>query len=181
MGIRDFNPHVKINLTRTYFYDILDCVSEKNRKHTRCQCGGNGRHKGLKIPRFHNRFGSSPITGTIDVSGQENLIQSLATAICDVKHQINDHLHMKTDIIRSIGSLTDSRDDEIPDSKVQSKVFLFMIRWSNRAETFSFTGSASKVLPLSRADNDYMTTFMKGLWKQSPFFKINLTNFIFQV
>lgn len=31
----------------------------------RCRCGGIGRRKGLKIPRWRHRAGSSPATGTI--------------------------------------------------------------------------------------------------------------------
>ena len=29
-----------------------------------CRCGGIGRHKGLKIPRWQQRTGSSPVSGT---------------------------------------------------------------------------------------------------------------------
>lgn len=29
-----------------------------------CRCGGIGRHKGLKIPRWKHRTGSSPVSGT---------------------------------------------------------------------------------------------------------------------
>ncbi len=35
-----------------------------------CRCGGIGRRKGLKIPRWRHRAGSSPATGTI--KGTEN-------------------------------------------------------------------------------------------------------------
>ena len=30
----------------------------------KCRCGGIGRRKGLKIPRWQHRIGSSPISGT---------------------------------------------------------------------------------------------------------------------
>lgn len=29
-----------------------------------CRCGGTGRHKGLKIPRWRQRTGSIPVNGT---------------------------------------------------------------------------------------------------------------------
>jgi hypothetical protein len=49
-----------------------------------CRSGGTGRHEGLKIPCFHERTGSIPVSGTIT---KKPLLQSVEEAFCFLRIQ----------------------------------------------------------------------------------------------
>ena len=58
--------------------------------------GGIGRHKGLKIPRFHNRAGSSPASGTVDVFMHSALgsIRPCTSITAMTYAKVNFYLHI---------------------------------------------------------------------------------------
>ena len=49
------------------------------------RCGGIGRHKGLKIPRWRQRTGSTPVSGTICVTSSVGSSTALLRRVSRVR------------------------------------------------------------------------------------------------
>ena len=62
-----------------------------------CRCGGIGRHKGLKIPRWRQRTGSSPVSGT----SRLRLHANLAPHDCGERFCFFQHFHMHHDFVNA--------------------------------------------------------------------------------